>query len=314
MEYISGREAIIRGLSAIDNSTIRIKLAKADPDALDRLRSFRAVPPSLKLGAYALKLARETEDVFAANPNAAAFKPFLSEMLLRRGGDANPLLSFSLGRYDCVLLWSAADLDYARKNLLKNGTCSPVGRDRYFISLGLPDPACRAYLAALLKPADLLNNFVKAEGRLISAIESDSAAPAQRAAPAKPVFAEPVKISYRKDDAVSKIVAEKFLAACTNAGVQAMIFPLELKAYETALVSGYSGCAVGWVPETVLFDRSERLRLAAIFFRDETDEDKRIQESWEVPLFSVDWYLLAKSRVGLYREQLGGMYVREEGK
>ena len=314
MEFISGREAIIRGLSAIDNSTIRIKLAKADPFALDRLRSSRAVPPSLKLGAYALKLTKGNEDVFAANHNAAGLKPFLSEALLRRGSDANPILSFSLGRYDAILLWSAADLDYARRNLIKNGTCSPVGRDRYFIALGLPDSACRVFLRSLLKPDDLLRNFVKAEGRVINAIETDSAAPSPQAAPEKPVFAEPVKISYRKDDAISKIVAEKFLAVCTNAGVQVMIFPLEIKAYEAALVSGYGGCAVGWVPEAVLSDLSEKLRLAAIFFKDETNEEKRIQAAREIPLFSVDWYLLAKSKVGLYKEQLGGIYVKEEGK
>jgi hypothetical protein len=314
MEFICGREAIIRGISAVDNATIRIKLARADPLALERLRSSRALPSPLKLGAYAIKITRENEDVLVANRGAAGLKPFVNELLLRRGNDANPILSFSLGRYDALLLWSAADLDYARRNLIKNGTCSHVGRDRYFISCNLPDSASRVYLRSLLRPDDLLRNFVKAEGRVIPAIESDSLPPLPQSAAAKPAFAEPVKISYRKDDAISKIVAEKFLAACTNAGVQGMIFPLDIKTYESALVNGSGGCAVGWVPETVLADSCEKLRLAAIFFRDETDEIQRLQAAWEIPLFTVDWYLLAKTKVGLYRDKLSGMYVKQEGK
>jgi len=64
----------------------------------------------------------------------------------------------------------------------------------------------------------------------------------------------------------------------------------------------------------VLDDTSEKLRLAAMFFNNERDEAKRIAAVMEIPLFSIDWYLLAQEKVGLFQGKLGGIYVKQENK
>jgi hypothetical protein len=318
MEYLHGNEAIVRGLTAVDNTALRIRLSAADPHALDRLRSRRLLPASFNLGGYTLTAVRGSDRVLAANKAAADVNPFVNEAVVRCGGDANPLLSFSLGRYDAVLLWSAPDIDYSRRNLLKNGWCARVGSDRYFIACTLQDSAVRAFIRSSVSGQELLSDFVKAEGAPVTALENDSAPSAsQPPAAAVPLTygtKEQLRILFRKDDAVSTIVAERLLAAVTHAGVTAALTAADGKSYETALVDRSYACAVGWVPETVLADTSEKLRLAAIFFSDEADEGKRVRENWEIPLFSIDWYLLAKNKVGLYKGKLSGIYVKQEVK
>ena len=314
VEFTRGREAVVRGFVAVDKTTIRLKFSKPDSVAIDRLRTRRALPAQFKLGRYAIKRSSESEDVLAPNHAAAAAKPFVNEMLVRRGGDPNPILSYSLGRYDAMLLWSAADIDYARRTLLKNGTCSLAGRDRYFISLQLNDASLRAAIRSSLNVVELMNKFVKPEGALIAAIESDTiavAAPAGKALPGREDQTEPVKIFYQKGDVISKSIAERLLSSVTKSGIKALLMPADLHSYEAALVNRAQGCFIGWAPQTVLVDTSEKLRLAAMFFNNERDETQRIASAMEIPLFSIDWYLLAQEKVGLYRGKLEGMYVKQ---
>jgi hypothetical protein len=315
MKYLHNEEAIVLGFSAQDKSSIRIKLTPQDPQALDRLRSPRLLPAPFKLGSYALKYAKGNDAVLSPNPAAAGDKPLVNELTIRCGGDANPLLSFSLGRYDAVMLWSARDIEYGRRTLMKNSTCSLIGRDRYFVACALEDPAARAFIRSALSGRELLGSFVKAEGTLITAVETDSAPQAllpQAAAPAP--MNTPVTILFRKDDAVSTIIAERLLASLARAGIQGGLAASSTKDYEEALVNRGYACAVGWAPESVLFDKSEKLRLASMFFLDDPDEEKRIGENREIPLFSIDWYLLAKTKVGLFKGKLSGIYVKQDAR
>jgi hypothetical protein len=312
MELIRGQEAAVRGFQALDDKTIRIRMLRPDADGLDRLRTARLLPGAFKLGEYYQKVNSNGELSLAPNNGGIGPKPFLHECTVRCGGDPNPVLSFSLGRYDAVLLCGAADLDYARRNLLKNGaSCTIVERDRYFIGCNLQDGNARDFIRSVLSGADLLNNFVKAEGTPIGAVESDSASPARPVAKGKAPSQEPLKILFRKDDAVSKTVAAKLLADISAAGGNGALIAADEKGYEAALVDGNYGCVVGWAPQNVLFDKSEKLRLASLFFKDETNEEQRIAANREIPLFSIDWYLLAKEKVGLFEGKIGGMYLKK---
>ncbi|MBN2038063.1 MAG: hypothetical protein JW768_15080 [Chitinispirillaceae bacterium] len=316
-EFTSGREAVIRGISAIDKSTISIRLSKTDPLALDRLRTGRAMPAPFGLGPYAVKLTRENEDVLVANRTAAGASPFVNEALVRRGGDANPILSFSLGRYDAMLLWKAADLEYARRNLMKGGTCTLVGSDRYFIAVQLEDVPMRDRIAASFSAAEMFEKFVKAEGSLITAVASDTLRPPlpEKTKPQKGDGQDkPVSIYYIKGDPVSKIIAERLLASVTRVRITADLFASDRHSYEAALIGRTPGCFIGWVPKTVLVDPSEKLKFATVYFNNEDDETAWIPSRREIPLFSVDWYLLAKEKIGLYKGALNGIYVKQEEK
>jgi hypothetical protein len=120
-----------------------------------------------------------------------------------------------------------------------------------------------------------------------------------------------VKIFYCTDDPLSKIVAERLLASVTQKGIKALFMPADRHAFEGALVGRTPGCFVGWTPENVLTDASERVRFATMYWGEASAETDRIATHREIPLFSVDWYLLAKENVGLYKGRLGGMYVKK---
>jgi hypothetical protein len=313
-DFISGREAIVRGLVPLDNATIRIKLAVPDSAALDRLRTGRALPPTLKIGPYARLSAADGDDTYASNPHPVGIRPHIGAAVIKRGGDGNALVSFSLGKYDAVALWSEPDLVYARQTLLKGGaTCTPIGSDRYFIACRFADSSSRAFIRSLVAPGPLLRDAVKAEGAPIGAVENDSAPPPPVPNMLHPPASiGPVKIWYRADDAISKGIADKLMALCIQTGGQGKSIPLEHREYESVLVSGNEGCVVGWVGESVLTCRSEKLRLAAMFFNDAADEPARIALNREIPLFSVNWFLLARARVGLWDGKLSGIYVKPD--
>jgi hypothetical protein len=318
MDFISGREAIVRGFLPIDNTTIRIKLGNPDTQALERLRTCRALPPSLRVSPYVFKTFQESDDTLVSNCRTAGIHPSVNFAVIKRGGDGNPLLSFSLGRYDAVALWSVPDLDYARRTFLKNGvTCSPIGSDRYFIVCRFQDSSERAFMRSLVTPFSLLKDVVKAEGVPIAAIENDSLTPmpppqAPMDAQHSPTTLSPIKIWYRADDGISNIIADKLLAACVQAGVSGKIIPLKPKDYESMLVSGDEGCVVAWVGESVLTCRSEKLRLSTMFFNDIADETVRLSQNREVSLFSIDWFLLARAKVGLWNGKISGMFVKPD--
>jgi hypothetical protein len=316
MDFINGREAVVRGLVPVDNATIRLRLAFPDGQALDRLRSCRALPASLRVGSYARRSTGEGGDTLASNRLTAGTHPLVNSVVVRRGGDVNPLLSFSLGRYDAVALWSTSDLEYARRTLLKNGAaCSPLGSDRYFLACRLPDSSSRAFIRSIVAPASLLKDAVKAEGSPIAAVESDATAPvvplnATDVSHPLPV-AGPLKIWCRQDDAISRIIADKLLVSCVRAGVQGKVVPLEPRDYESMLVSG-EGCIVAWTGEGVLTDRSERLRLSSAYFNDMADESVRLRENREIPLFTANWYLLTGGRLGVAGGKIPGIYVKPD--
>ncbi len=128
-EFISGREVIVRGLTAVDNSTIRIKFASPDAAALERLRNYRALPPGLKLGRYWLKSSQSNSDLIAANDCAIGEKPFLSEATIRRGGDVSPLVSFSPAVTTASRLWNSGDIRLCAQQPAENGAALlPIGR------------------------------------------------------------------------------------------------------------------------------------------------------------------------------------------
>jgi hypothetical protein len=172
----------------------------------------------------------------------------------------------------------------------------------------MKDPQVRSFIRSRMS-AGLLGTIVKAEGRAITAVETDTL-PASLPSDKMqlPAGAETVGILFRKDDAISKAIAEKLMSDLTRAGLSAALAAADVKTYESALVSGRYGCAVGWVNESILVDASERLRLATVFFADDADEARRIADNREIPLFSIDWYLLARGSVGMYQGKPAGLY------
>ena len=312
--FVKGSEPVIRGLVPVDNSTIRIKLAQPDTDAIERLRSNRILPPSLKTGRYSLKGQHENDITFGANPHFSGKRPFLKEVAIRCGGDANPLLSFSLGRYDAVALWNKDDINYAQTTLLKkDGYCIPIGKERYFVALSVRDSLLRTFIRSLLSPALLLHDS-KADGSVIAALESDQIVRdtgIQQPLAQHPALIDPLKICFRRDDALSRIIAEKLFAACARVNLPARILPQDQREYESVLACSDPVCVVGWADDEVLWNKGERLRLAAMFFGNATDEGSRIARITEIPLFSATWYILARSKIGLLNGKIDDIYIKQ---
>jgi hypothetical protein len=118
-------------------------------------------------------------------------------------------------------------------------------------------------------------------------------------------------VLYRSDDPVSVIIAEKILADFTRAGFQCVLKGVAGEGYEASLIRKDFGICVGWVEKSVLSDPGERLRLASIWFGDQTDEHTRIDDNREIPLFSVKQYLLCKKKISFSGDVLEGIFITD---
>jgi hypothetical protein len=309
-EFIDGREAVIRGLVATDQNTIQLRLLQPDPDIVDRLSTGRLLGAALKTGVYFEDSQGGEDKVFLSNKSNGNGSGYLDKLIVRQGGDVNPVLSFSLKKYDAIELYMISDLNYARSNLSKNSKLEMFGHDRYFISFNVKEQKARHYLNSLVNSQEILKNFVKAEGECISAIETAGAGVMQiQPGAVHPGMIQPVKVLFRKDDQISKIIAEKLIADFSKGNIPCNLSACSMQEYEKALVTRNFGCAVGWVSDDIMSERSEKIRLATMWFTDVLDEKARMDAFLEMPLFSINRYLLLRTNIGMPSNKIQNLFI-----
>jgi hypothetical protein len=314
--YVSGKEPLVGGLSAADEQTIRIRLAKPDPLAFQRLRSPALIDGAFMLGPYYTSWSAADAVKLLPNPNSQfGDTAYLAECTVRLGNDPDAMTSFTQGRYAAMTLYTAADIETAKTELEGKAVLVRLPSDRYFLASKSANDQLRAFIRGAVSSMDLLKNIVKAEGEEIFCVTAHEGATGQipvRTPP--PELPKPMKLIYRNDDPISTAIAEKLRADFTGAGLATDAIGGNAEAYERTLVSGRYDCAVGWAPEAVLNNLTEQLHFASMWFADETDAGVRLGEYREIPLFSVNNYMLLRDDTRLYRDRVGGMWSRGVGR
>ncbi|MBN1760235.1 MAG: hypothetical protein JW863_18045 [Chitinispirillaceae bacterium] len=318
-EFVAGREAVIRGIGAVDQNTCYFRLSKRDTLAVRRITTRRLCGSVYsKIGPYFPLRTKEKKLLLLANTATGKRRALLDTLVLSVHDDNNPILSFSLKKYDAITLITQSDLSYARSTLDKQASLEVISNDRYFISCAAGNEAVRSFVASHCNGADLLRLSVKGVGRALSMIATDTDSAETTAGKAEPVKLPPaaaqetMRILFREDDAVSRSIAEKLLADLSAAGMRCELAGSGVTEYERALVERKFGCAVGWVPREVLTDEAEQLRLATLWFQDNGNEADRIARHFEIPLFAVDRYLLLRRPAGLFHGKVDGMFASSE--
>ena len=310
-EFIKGEEGIIPGFSVVNEKEIRILLEKPDPFILTRLYSPRLLPPSLSLGQFFIKKQQGNKFLLQQNAKYPFKKAFLKQCTIICGNDKNPIITYSLNKYDMVVLYKKKDLEYVQRTVSKKSHILPFSTERYFISLGSQSPELRKNLVHIIDPAIIHANAVKAEGDLITAIESHEQHTPTNRNPAEKQYvsiSKTIKIVYNADDPISIKIGEKIFSDLTHTGTACKLEGLNTLNLESALIKRTYDIAIGWVPQNITTDDTERLRLATIWFEGNTDEIKRIANNLEIPLFSIKRYVLCKTDIQFYKDTLTGIY------
>jgi hypothetical protein len=314
-EFIQGREAVIRGFGAADQKTCYLRLDRPDPLAVRRITTERLCGSIYsKLGRYIPLKMNKKELTLVANLKTGRRMAYLDTLIFSVADDKNPILSFSLKKYDAITVTAKSDLSYARSTLKDKADLVQISEDRYFLSCPVQDDNFRRYLATRVNPADLLRRTVKVQGRVLRAIESDSTGVEPftgKTAKNPDVGGKKIRILYRKDDIVSRKIAEKLLADLSGSGMRCELTPAAITEYERALVEMTYDCAVGWTTGNVLDDSTEQLRLAAMWFQDERDESIRLGTAREIPLFTVERFLLMRKPAGLFHNKVENIYATD---
>jgi len=312
--YVTGKEPLVGGFSAADEQTIRIRLAKPDPLAFQRLRTPALIDASFMLGPY-YTAAGSTADMVKLLPNANSLSEntaYLATCTVQLGGDPDAMDSFRRGIYAAMTIYAAADIEAARTELEGKATLARLPSDRYFLAAKSANDQLRTFIRGAVSGLDLLKNVVNAEGEEIFCVTAhEAAAKPKPSRTAPPELPKPIKLIYRNDDPISTAIAEKLRADFTAAGLATDAIGGDATTYEKTLVSGRYDCAVGWVSEAVLENLTEQLHFASMWFGDETDSRVRLGEYREIPLFSVNNYMLLRDDVKLYGDRVEGMWSRK---
>jgi hypothetical protein len=314
--YVSGKEPLVGGFSAADEQTIRIRLAKPDPLAFQRLRSPALIDASFMLGPYYTAGLADGAIKLLPNANSQSEETaYLAECAVQLGGDPDAMDSFRQGKYAAMTLYSAADLEIAKTELEGKAVLVRLPSDRYFLANKSANDQLRAFIRGAVSGMDLLKNVVKAEGEEIFCVTAHEAATGPKPGRAPPPeLPKPIKLIYRNDDPISTAIAEKLRVDFSGAGLATDAVGGNAETYERTLVSGRYDCAVGWAPEAVLENLTEQLHFASMWFSDETDSRARLGEYREIPLFSVNNYMLLREDTRLYGDRVGGMWSRSGAK
>jgi ABC-type transport system substrate-binding protein len=309
--FINGKEPLVSGFNAADEQTIRIRFAKPDPLAFQRLSSPKLIGGPFMLGSYYSSAAKGGEYKLLPNANSPSEEAaYLKECLVQAGGDDDPLSSFSLGKYSAMAVYAKTDMEAAKTELRGKASIGRLPSDRYFLSCKVDDPQVRKFVRVSVNGADLLNSVVGAEGEEIYGVaERIETMETPRGYVPVPQMPKPFRIIYRGDDPISKTVAVKISADMEEAGLKTALKEGNAEVYERALVSGDYDCAVGWVSESVLNNLTEQLHLASMWFADDTDSRARLRDYREIPLFSVNNYILLREDLRLYKDRLSGIWI-----
>jgi MarR-like DNA-binding transcriptional regulator SgrR of sgrS sRNA len=309
-KFIRGEEGVIAGFSVSNEQVITINLSQPDIFAIQRLYSPKLLPPSLKNGRMYLKKKQDNSYNIARNPHYPYARSFLDECTIICGNDKNPIVSYSLNKYDMLFLYKKNDIAYARQALSKNSGLSHIATDRYFVSLASESLPLRKYISDLIQPLEIQTNTIKAEGEVITGIESPASKPAaeKKTVTASHNVSTPVTIVYNTGDPASITIAEKIFSDLSHAGIPCKLNGLDKCFFEAALLDRTYDIAVGWVSDKIISSTNEKLRLATLWFNNVTDEAVRINEYYEKPLFTIHRYALYKKDIRFYKNQVSGMY------
>ena len=314
-KFIRGEEGIIQGFSVPNEKTIIITLSKSDSYALQRLNSQKLLPYTLAVGKFYVKKQQDNKLLLQKNNNYPFGQPFLDRCTIVCGKDVNPIVSYSLNKYDIIILYKKKDLAYARQTLVKNSHLVPFSTDRYFISLNSKSSELRKYLKTIIIPGEIHTNAVKAEGEIIHEIEFANQKLIMNIDTSQveiPKVKDPLTILYNNDDPVSIVIAEKIFSDLSHSALPCKLNGLSKSKLEIALIDRGYDLAIGWVSNKIVTNNTSKLRLATIWFNNETSEAKRISGNFEIPLFTINRYALCKKNINFYKNLLSGIFRDSE--
>lgn len=308
--FLKGQEAVIPGFGVSGSDAVSMVLDVEDAEAITRLSTDQLVPPSLRMGWYSIGPAVQGVTTLKALRRAEGGPPFLEQVRVALGRDRNALVSFSLRKYDCMVLTFRDDIEYSRKNLLTSARMLNMRPEAYFLSVNAASADERRALRALVNPQQILQSAVKAEGSVIGRLESVQ----QPGQLSQAVGAPPARcvIVYRKADLVAGRISARLVTDLSRGKVACEVKGLDLLEFERALLGRQYTIAIGSVSSHPVAERTDQLWLASVWFQDRLDESARIDEGYEVPLFALQRYFLCRDNLDFAGGTLAGMYLVQD--
>jgi hypothetical protein len=301
-EFIENKEAIIQGFIASSKNEV-ILLYNTTPQKflLETLDSPFLLPTPLTVGKFFIVNQDSTTILLQKNEYFPFVKPSVNRYTLFLGNDPNPVVSFSLHKYDIALLYKKKDLDYCRKNLLSSAHLLPADTMRYFLSLSSPSADIRSFIRSKIIPREILRNTVRAEGDCINSLFADTATDSIPFTATTPPFLPPgvkkVIILYHAQDPVGTAIAEKIFSLLSPFGLAPELRGLSNQPLQYALFKNEYDIAVGAVAGSVLHRAPEQHRIARMWFDKNPDEKLRLTQAIEIPLFSVNFFALCNKEL-----------------
>jgi hypothetical protein len=314
--FMRGEETVLPGIHIKDNQTLDMEYERDEPNALARLSQLLLLPPRLNTGACRVIRPESLKPVLAANRMCTSCAVHPDSIVLVLGGDNNPMVSLSLNKYDAVTLAFKNDIDYAAKSLSGKCYIEHYATDRYFLSVSVKDERMRRLAAASVSSAALLGSLPKMDACAISSIETSdtdpvavSTLPEDKGRDPKNEYSDqpPLRILFQNDDPVSVRIAGKLSPMLLKAGIESRLSGVPFLQYQERLFKKDYDIATGWI-DSASAAGSGGSAIASKWFDEMQDEKARIEQGYEVPLFSAKRYVLCRKDIQFEGRPFTGIY------
>ncbi|MFW5959639.1 MAG: hypothetical protein ACOCSE_00810 [Chitinivibrionales bacterium] len=318
-EFIAGEENTVRGFTALDPASIKLRFRETADEFLSRVTPESLILPQMGVGAYILQerfqedSIKESLDLYPGEGSEC--RGYLDSLGLIFRENGNPLASFSTGRYEVLLLSSPRDIQYVENSNPQNSTVRDLVSERYFLRLNIEGAEDRDAVAGMIDPGDIISGPmvnvcapVDMVFRDTPADESPEADDQIVDAPEKNGIEGELEILYLKGDRISEKVSGRIASGLEDRGAEIRLTGKGYWEFSRALFRDEFDIVVGFISEPRL-DTGKEAGMELLYWFGSSASVKEIRtENRIIPLFTARRIMVHKQGFGFAGSGITGIF------
>ncbi len=318
-EFVSGGENTVRGFTALDPVSIKLRFRETADEFLSRVTPESLILPQMGIGAYTLQDRvqedRIEESLDLSPGEGSECRGYLDSLGLIFSESGNPLAAFSTGRYEVLLLSSPRDIQYVENSNPQNSTVRDLVRERYFLRVNIEDAAVRESVAGIIDPGGIISGPLANVCTPVHKVFPDTMADDYSEADDQVAEAseeggieEELEILYLKGDRISEKVSGGIASGLEDRGAEIRLIGKGYWEFSRALFRDEFDIAVGFISEPRLETRKEA-GMELLYWFGNSSSVKGIQrENRIIPLFTARRIMVYKQGFGFAGSGITGIF------
>lgn len=237
-------------------------------------------------------------------------QPHFEKILVEHSSDRDPLIELSTGKGDGILLYQQENIALVKRRF-SSLELFEVDRRAYFIGMNKISDDFRGALTKTLSPVSIALG-VTTPTTPISSLQTGLLDTVSREESEKSYeMPTEVKLLLDPTDAIALETARNITTLLRKAGIKVTRMATSYEEYQYALVAKEYDIVIGAVSHKLAQTELGQLYIARYWFRSLKNEEMRLRENYEIPLFTVPVYLALKDGIKVPEENLRAIYKKQ---